>query len=188
MTRCKNIWDIPFGKSIENGVLKKAFNGFQLTGKVNVQSGKPFTIYDCTNASLTTCIRFTPTGPITFGSPGRLTPSGDPNGFIYTDLRNQTGSTFTDASGGTEVGPFPSDMLPRNSFRGPGFWNVDLGLFKNVDLTERFRIQLRAEAFNVFNHQNYSINGGSLDFSGTQFVTASKSGRRNIQLALKFIF
>ncbi len=198
------IWDVPFGKKIENGAVKKVLDGFQITGRVNIQSGTPFTVYDCTNASLTTCVRLTPTGPLSFKAPGKLLSTGNPNGFIYTDLRNQRVGTFSDVSGGTEVGPYPTDLSPRNSFRGPGSWNVDLGFLKNVDVTERFRIQLRAEAFNVFNHANLAINSGSLDISSsivdpnldfndpvntaTRYVTASKTARRNLQFAIKFIF
>lgn len=182
------ILDAPFAKNIENGFLKSALGGIQFTGQVNVQSGRPFTIYDCTNASATTCVRFTPTGPINFTAPDRLVPTGDPNSNIYIDLRNQTASTFSDVSGGTEVGPFPSNMLPRNSFRGPGSWNVNLGLYKTIGFTERFRLQLRGEAFNVFNHTNLSVDTGSLDFSSSPYVTASRSGRRNLQFAAKFYF
>ena len=183
------IYDLPVGKKLENEFLKRALGGFQFTGQVNVQSGTPFTVYDCTNANLTTCIRFTPTGPISLKANNSLISTGEPNTFIFTDLRNQTPSTFVDPfSGGTEAGPFPADMLPRNSFRGPGNWDVNLGLYKVIGLSERFRIQLRAEAFNVFNHSNVSINTGSLDFSGTQYVTASKTGNRNLQFAVKFLF
>lgn len=183
------IYDLPVGKNLENEFLKRALGGFQFTGQVSVQSGTPFTVYDCTNANLTTCIRFTPTGPVSLKANKSLISTGEANTFIFTDLRNQTASTFVDPySGGTETGPFPTDMLPRNSFRGPGFWDVNLGLYKVVGLTERFKIQLRAEAFNVFNHSNVFINGGSLDFSGSQYVTASKGGNRNLQFAIKFLF
>src|SRR6185503_1096795 len=40
----------------------------------------------------------------------------------------------------------------RNPFRGPGFWNVGLGLFRTIDFTNRVKLQFRAEAINAFNH------------------------------------
>ena len=40
--------------------------------------------------------------------------------------------------------------------RGPGFWNTDLALSKNLALTERVRFQLRADLFNAFNHTNFN--------------------------------
>ena len=47
------------------------------------------------------------------------------------------------------IGTFGS--LGRNSLRGPGYVSLDLALFKNIAVTERFRLQLRAESFNVLN-------------------------------------
>ncbi|MBV8858842.1 MAG: hypothetical protein JOZ02_18065 [Acidobacteria bacterium] len=46
---------------------------------------------------------------------------------------------------------------PRNAFDGPGYFNLDASLFKNVRITERVRFQLRAEAFNLLNHTNFAI-------------------------------
>lgn len=58
-----------------------------------------------------------------------------------------------------------------NSLRGPGYWDVDFSLFKNIPIHERLALQLRAEAFDVFNHPNLSNPNGS--FAGT---TASGAG------------
>ncbi|MGA7294820.1 MAG: TonB-dependent receptor [Terriglobales bacterium] len=41
---------------------------------------------------------------------------------------------------------------PRNLGRGPGTWQVDLGVGKRIPLTERVGMQFRAEFFNIFNH------------------------------------
>mgnify|MGYP000238685297 CR=1 FL=1 len=159
------------------------------------RTGLPFTVFDCTPTAITVCLRLIPTGPVNFGKPDQLRDSGGANSFIYTDLSNQALSTFTDISGGNEVGPFPSAMTRRNSFRGPGFWNADLALFKNIRFTERMRLQLRAEAFNVFNHSNLYIVGSSAD-RGNGFVQAKKgfpasnvpAERRNLQMAVRFMF
>jgi hypothetical protein len=45
--------------------------------------------------------------------------------------------------------------LPRNAYRGPAVYNVDFSLFKSIPITERFKVQLRMEAFNIFNIQNW---------------------------------
>lgn len=43
----------------------------------------------------------------------------------------------------------------RNRFRGPGLWQADLGLTKKIRVSERFTLDFRAEAFNVFNRAQY---------------------------------
>jgi hypothetical protein len=90
--------------------------------------------------------------------------------------------------GNYNFGPFPENMTARNAFRGPGFWNVDAGLYKRIRFTERLSLQLRAEAFNLFNHANLFVDYGSPDVSGGGNVLGNRLGRRNVQLAAKIIF
>jgi hypothetical protein len=54
-----------------------------------------------------------------------------------------------------------SGNLSRNKLYGPGFGSVDVSVIKNVPITERLKVQLRAEMFNIFNRKNLaSIFGG----------------------------
>jgi hypothetical protein len=78
-------------------------------------------------------------------------------------------------------------MDPRNAYEGPGRWDVTTGLYKKIHITERMSLQLRAEVFNLFNHPNLFVDFGSPDVSGGN-VLAFRNGRRNTQLAAKFIF
>ena len=45
--------------------------------------------------------------------------------------------------------------LGRNAVRGPGFFGFDLSLDRNFKITERFSLQVRADAFNIMNHTNF---------------------------------
>ena len=47
--------------------------------------------------------------------------------------------------------------LGRDTFVGPGYWAVDTSIFKNFRLSDRFSLQVRAEAFNVFNRTNFQL-------------------------------
>ncbi|MDQ3256269.1 MAG: hypothetical protein M3R15_20640, partial [Acidobacteriota bacterium] len=131
--------------------------------------------------------------------------SGNPasvgaNSFSYLQLPPGVHYSNPDAGLVTgSVGPFPAEMTRRNAFRGPGFWNMDMGLYKRIRFSEKYSLQLRLETFNVFNHSNLFIAPGSLDISGfgsdASFIPAQRgvfpSGnleRRNVQLAAKFIF
>jgi hypothetical protein len=95
-----------------------------------------------------------------------------------------------------------------NSLRGPGYWNDDLSLFRDIPIKERLTLQFRVEAFDVFNHPNlgYPSGGSQANFSGTSTtngVTTYNNGfnvitntvpstgpgaNRNLQLALKLLF
>ncbi len=86
--------------------------------------------------------------------------------------------------------------VARNSIYGPGFADVDLSVFKNIAVTERFKVQLRAEMFNVFNRINLASGPGSTsagvvsdtigDFNGAPGIGPGEAF--NLQLAAKIIF
>ena len=46
--------------------------------------------------------------------------------------------------------------LGRNPIFGPGQFTVDVGVFKDFTLTERVKLQFRAQAYNIANHPQYS--------------------------------
>ena len=46
---------------------------------------------------------------------------------------------------------------PRDVARGPGAWQIDMGIGKRIPLTERASLQFRAEFFNIFNHPQYGL-------------------------------
>ena len=59
--------------------------------------------------------------------------------------------------------------------------------FRTIPITERFKLQMRAEAFNAFNHTNYSQPDTSFTSGTFGWITSAASGRR-MQVALKLIF
>ena len=117
---------------------------------------------------------------------------------LFEDKTPKTVGVFTGLAEGTYVnpitgtsdfGPFPSNMTGRNAFRGPGYWNLDAGLYKSIRITEGTALQLRFEAYNVFNHANLFVLGSQAFVdNGLGYVPARRLGRRNIQLAAKLIF
>jgi hypothetical protein len=85
-------------------------------------------------------------------------------------------------------------MSHRDAFRAPGFWNFDLAFYKDVKLSEKYAVQLRAEFFNVFNHANLYVIGTSANLGAGNTVdacfgcTGSTYDRRQVQLAARFRF
>jgi hypothetical protein len=76
-------------------------------------------------------------------------------------------NAFTDPAPGAAQG-----TLPRNSLRGFGFWQLDFGMHRQFPITERLRLQFRAEMFNIFNHPNFANPG----LSGTNYVGYPPAG------------
>lgn len=94
--------------------------------------------------------------------------------------------------------PIPGTFgnVSRGSLRGPGLVDFDTSVFKTFRVRERWNLQFRAEAFNVFNHANF-FNPNAVVFSGNSSnyayndsagqITAAAAPRQ-IQLALKLSF
>ena len=76
----------------------------------------------------------------------------------------------------------------RNIVRGPNLKNFDLSLFKNIDIGERYKVQFRAEFFNLLNHANFlpPVN----DISSPNFgrITETSTDAREMQFGLKVSF
>jgi hypothetical protein len=75
----------------------------------------------------------------------------------------------------------------KNQVWGPGLWNLDYSLFKTFMLTERFKLQVRGESFNILNHANLGPpNTIATSPQFAQITTASAP--RILQLGLKLVF
>jgi hypothetical protein len=76
----------------------------------------------------------------------------------------------------------------RGMFRGPGQWNLDFSLFKDIPITERFKLQFRTEFFNLFNHTNFGDPTSSLDSASYGTIRGTSVNARLVQFALKLSF
>jgi hypothetical protein len=88
---------------------------------------------------------------------------------------------------------------PRDYARGPGAWQIDMGIGKHIPLTERVRLEFRAEFFNIFNHPQYGLpvanisanNFGTINQTVNTTTPVSPVGTgtpREIQFSLRFAF
>ena len=85
--------------------------------------------------------------------------------------------------------PFGGEIGPRNNLRGPSFWNADLSLSKNFKLPwEGQRIQIRAEAYNAFNHNAFSLPGVNINGGTFGQITSSATAPREMQFAIRWDF
>ena len=84
--------------------------------------------------------------------------------------------------------------LGRNVVIGPSFHNTDLAIIRNVTLGRRYRLQVRADIFDLFNHPNFGPPGNVVGTPGfgrisrTRLPTGEAGSSRQIQLAAKLSF
>jgi Carboxypeptidase regulatory-like domain/TonB dependent receptor-like, beta-barrel len=158
------IWNEPFLKG-STGWERQVAAGWTFVPIFTARTGVPFTIADSTNTlnGLTGpygIVRYTPSTPITNFSTGAIT-GGTNNNFNILTL--PAANSFTGLLGVSDFGPYPANMTARNAFRGPGAWNMDISLAKSFPITERIKLEFRAEGFNIFNHHDLFVNGFTAD-------------------------
>lgn len=169
-------YEIP---SPSSGVLKHILGGWQFSGITAFQSGRPFTILTGVDSN----------GDGTTGS-DRPNINGSCGVTWDQDHRNFTNDGCYTAPLGTNNLPLANALgngsAPRNSERGAGYWNTDLSLLKRFRIGER-QIIIRADAFNVFNQDNYGIPNATMT-SASFGVNGNTWGRRIVTLSGKFVW
>ncbi len=158
-------YEIPFRPG--SGVVRTLAGGWQVNVIATFQSGQPFTPSTST---------FDPYRNEGFNRPDVI---GDPNANV------PAGMAFNPAAfRAAAIGTFGN--AGRNIVRGDGFHSVDLSLFKNFAITERWKLQFRAEAVNSFNHVNYQ--GPVVNLNSTPGVFVAAAPPRIVQFGLKLGF
>jgi hypothetical protein len=164
--------------------------GWSISGTTRFSSGFPVTLYDQSDSSLQ--------GSLGNGVNNQLidTPVFTPGPLnIHTNPRNSTYEFNTALLQPEALGQVGN--AARRSFYGPGIENFDMQLSKNVRITESKSLDIRVEAFNVFNHAQFygpsAVDGevedaGTPTNPGTFGKIVSAADPRLIQLAAKFYF
>ncbi|MEX2263802.1 MAG: carboxypeptidase regulatory-like domain-containing protein [Bryobacteraceae bacterium] len=172
-------WELPFGRTLD-GFTRALIAGWQLNGIATVSSGTPFTVYDTRNVA-----QQGSHPEITGFAGSRPDLIADPNLGPRTVEQWVSRSSFRRLDAVTEAGRFGN--AGRNIARGPGQGTLDVSAFKNWNLSEHLRAQLRIEAFNVTNHANFGVPVN--DLVSPNFGRILEAGPpRVFQAALKFLF
>ena len=157
--------------------------GWEVSGITRFSAGFPVTLFNNDDTSLLGTI------PNGINNNGVDTPNYTP-GQLDLNRNPRNG----EAAFNTALFSLPAlgqiGTAARRSFYGPGIANFDMALAKNVRLAESRTLQIRVEAFNVWNHAQFvgaaAVNGniGSSNFG----QITSAAAPRLVQLAMKFSF
>ena len=168
------LWDFPIPKY--QGAAGKVLNGWAVSGITTFQSGFPIRIESFNDQELENSFDFELPG-----KPDQLAP------LHIQDPRTHAGYYFDPASfADAPLGSLGTS--PRTLCCGPGIDNFDFSLQKVTAITERQRIEFRAEFFNAFNHTQFLNPDGSIS-DGADFGRVKHTRPpRSIQFALKYAF
>jgi Carboxypeptidase regulatory-like domain len=168
----------------DSPLLSRATNGWTISGITTFQAGFPMDVVDSSDPSL------------------RCYPGN--SDFACMDVPNVVGSIqYSNGKGATHQWFSPSSFAsaaegtfgdaPRDLLKGPGINNWDFELFKDTNITESTRAELRIEFYNLFNRTQFlspgaivtDVNAGPSVFG---HVFSDNGQPREIQLAAKFYF
>jgi hypothetical protein len=189
-------YELPWWKQ-RRGALGHLLGGWELDGITTFQTGTPISVFENDDRALTGTYGQRPDyigGDIQLYDPRAVSAvAGKPNSWF--DGTGGGNATLAGSPFWRRVGSGPSWALGagrygnfgRNVLHGPGLNNFDVGVAKTFRITERQRLQLRSEAFNLVNHtqfKNPNGNDASVNFGR---VTTTRDPRL-IQLTLKYSF
>jgi hypothetical protein len=178
------LWDLPKAtKLVNNKILGVVADNWQLSGIASFVSGAPSGITLSTTTGL----------DIPGGGDGvRPLVLSDP--ILPKSQRGLMGYFNATVFAMPALGTYGN--APRDVVRGPGINNIDMSIFKNIPIREKYRFQLRFEAYNTFNHTQFSAMNTTAQFNpatGQQVnaslatLTAARTSRVG-QASLRFLF
>jgi hypothetical protein len=181
-----HVWQLPFGTGtnhLSSGVLGHILGPWQIDGIFRYAAGTPWT--PTADPGLCAC-----PGNIVRANvvpAGYSTVVGFYPGFFgfYPFAYNVQNYALAQPAAGTY------GNLGRNSFRGPGFANYDMSVFRSFVMTENTRLEVRGEAFNLSNSAffaNPSITNVNAGNFGQSTALLPGFNPRTIQLALRLVF
>ena len=142
----------------DSGLAKRAVNGWNFSGTTILQSGTPFSVF--------TTAPFNPlkdsSGQFIGYAPGSGDFNADGDNFDFPEVGSYSmpHDRKDYLNGALTLANFPNPSFGSegsekvNRFRNPGFAELNTSLSKDIAMTERLRLQMRLDAFNLFNRVN----------------------------------
>lgn len=177
------VYELPFGKGRRFGsnagrAMHALIGEWQVAGLMTISSGRPFTVFSGFN-SFSNVVGATANCE---KCDGAGTVSQRPDGLKWYFSPEQVAAFSNPAAGS-------NGSSNRNRFYGPGSFNMDASFLKRVELTERFKLEVRADMTNLTNTPTFGF--PTTNLAATTFGRIRDgviSGSRKIQLGAKFIF
>ena len=165
------VWTSP--SNFHSSALHWVASGWTLGTKLYLYSGRPFSV---TNGQIPGLLSSN------FGANAAiladlLDPSALGRNCSNVDARCFTNAQFAAAKAGAPGAVVQSDFgnIPPNSFRGPGFFDIDSQLTKRIPVTERAVFEFGASAYNLLNHPNFAVPNNNAASGSLGLITSTVS-------------
>ena len=182
------VYEIPFGRGRKfghdvNRAVDSVVGGWSINPIISLHTGFPLALYDSGSApnDVNSRGQRPNCGPGSGHAFGRKN-AFDPTSGAYIGYQWLDNSPYT-ATGAEQFGSCPA----QGPVRGPGYADVDLSLQKNFTITERMRLQFRADFLNAFNRVNLNAPATSCCGGNMGLINTSQDPR-NVQFALKLYY
>jgi hypothetical protein len=164
------VYELPTGKGkkfANSGVANVVLGGWQANGVFNASSGRPFTV-GADGGGLN--------APGNSQTADQVKPDVQKIGSLEEFYDRSAFRGVTEARFGT---------TGRNILRGPGAVNMDLSLFRNFPIGEKFSVQFRAESFNVSNTPHFNNPGTNVNAASFMRITSAVDDQRTFRFGLR---
>jgi hypothetical protein len=186
---------LPFGQGM-SGAVGRLLSGWQLTGILRAQSGQPFTLSRSVPSAINGLTASGARPNRDLSVPNDMITSGTTAGCagVAGGRKLGTPDLYFDPCAYSAPSARQLGNVGKNTLLSPTWFTWDSSLIKDTTITERWRLQFRAEMFNLLNRANFSNPDSSLFSGGGGRVTTAgringtASPNRQMQLSLKLLF
>ena len=187
------IYELPFGNNLD-GAARHLLGGWEINSILVLSGGNPVTIITGFNRSGSVDTRNPDRPDLASAKANNIEGNSTGCGRVAAGTPLGTPNLWFDPCAFALPLAGTLGNLGRSSVRGDGVIQLDFGLTKRFDVTERIGAQFRAEFFNIINHANFAHPSASLFTSSggrrgnTGRITRTVTTSRQIQFALKITF
>jgi hypothetical protein len=168
-----------------HGFTGALLNGYEVSGIFEVSGGFWFTADQNTEDPAGQGVQAN--GSVAQGRPNQISNPNIGAPKTITEFFN-TAAFVVPTYKGTVPAGTPPGSAQIGTINGPGYATYNLDVFKNIELPENMRLQLRVEAFNFLNHVNYKGVGVVTNDANTYGQVTSFYDNRTMQVGAKFYF
>jgi hypothetical protein len=176
------VWELPLGKGQRwlnyGGVANEIIGGWRASGIYSRQTGFPISILSPSDYS----------NSLSANLYADRVCNGNDGPKTVQEWFNTSCFTIDALQAAEKAGTPRYGFQQRNDIFGPPLHDIDFALLKDFAISERFKLQFRAETYNTINTTSFGNPGPTVTTGSYGRITSTNNSNRDIQFALKLLF